>query len=1277
MEQQSGSPNSALPEGTVTFLFTDIEGSTKLLHSLGAKYISLLADHHRILREVFTRWNGGEVGSEGDAFFISFPKATEAVAAVVEAQRTLADYSWPEGVTVRVRMGLHTGEPWTGSSGYVGMDVHRAARIAHVGYGGQVLLSETTAALLKGNLPEGVNLLDLGLHHLKDMQFPEHIRQLAIDGLPSEFPPLRSLRVVELVEGPEPQPVDLPSFLLEREADRQQPVFVGRERELAWLKDRLDLAVQNQGNIVFVTGEAGIGKSSLLQFFAGWATEKVQELLIAWGNCNSFIGRGDAYLPFRQALDMLSGDVELSLNSGSITINQARRLWAVMPFMGRAIAEKGQALAMTLVDGRSLLDRIGERVGPDIPWYSQLERLARRAASHPADFSQDQLYQQCTAVLRAIAAKRSLLLILDDLQWADDASLNLLFHLGRNLVDSRILIVGSFRPEEVALGRDGVRHPLEKVTAEFQRIRGDIVFDLDNSTEQENRTFVEALLDNEPNNLSRSFRRALLAHTSGQPLFTVETLRYLQDRGDLRQDQEGYWYSTEQLDWDALPVRIEGVIESRIGQLEESLRDILTVASVEGESFTVSVVAEIQKLQLRDLLRSLSRELETRYRLVKEREALLIGRQMLARYRFAHALFQRYLYNDINTVERRLLHQEIATVLEDIYGDKIDTVASQLARHYFEAGDDEKATTYLLMAGDQARHIYAHREAIGHYRKALSLVRADSQHERAARILMKIGLSYSSAFEFDQASESYEEASAAWQRASTIRTGQQLPMSQTPLRLEFSNPLDLDPRNSIDASRTVLQLLFSGLLRMTSENDIEPDLAARWEVRDSGQEYVFHLRSDVLWSDGQPVTAYDFEYAWRRILDPAYTGTAAYYFYDIRGARAYHLSEQRHWNNVGIRVMDESTLVVELEEPVGNFLQLVSHSLFFPVPRHVVKHRPDIWTNKDKLVTNGPFLLESWEAGKSMTLVRNPAYHGKVKGNIEQIEMTYIRDLKQGGDDSSLAELYETNRIEIMSLTNMTVEMSENIIARFADDYVTAPGVATRYIGLNPSRPPLDDVNFRRALAMSIDREAFARQIVGSSHDVATGGIIPPGIWGHSKDICLPFDPQQARALLDKNGYSREPDIRHLSVLYHPTRPEEMEFVVNNWRHFLTLKITAQMIRWSELFTRISGDLPDIYRVTWSADLPDPDNFLRAGFISLRSRWNHRQYKELITKARKELDQSRRLELCRLADKVLIDEAIVIPLVYERINFLVKPTVHRFSMTALGNRYEDIVITNS
>jgi class 3 adenylate cyclase len=189
-------PFPDLPEGTVTFLFTDIEGSTQLLHRLREGYATLLADQRRLLREAFANWKGHEVDTQGDAFFVAFSRATQAVSAAAEAQRALAGHTWPEGVSVRVRMGIHTGEPWSGNEGYVGMDVHRAARIAHVAHGGQVLLSETTTALVRDELPTGVSLLDLGRHLMKDIHRPERLCQLVIEGLPSEFPPLTSLEAL-------------------------------------------------------------------------------------------------------------------------------------------------------------------------------------------------------------------------------------------------------------------------------------------------------------------------------------------------------------------------------------------------------------------------------------------------------------------------------------------------------------------------------------------------------------------------------------------------------------------------------------------------------------------------------------------------------------------------------------------------------------------------------------------------------------------------------------------------------------------------------------------------------------------------------------------------------------------------------------------------------------------------------------------------------------------------------------------------------------------------
>jgi predicted ATPase/class 3 adenylate cyclase len=229
-----------LPSGTITFLFTDIEGSTRLLQQVGEKYAALLAEHERLVRAACETHQGSVVGTQGDSFFVAFPRALDAIHAVVQSQRALADHAWPQGVSVRVRMGLHTGEAQISSLNYVGLDVHRAARIAAAGHGGQVLLSNTTYELVETDLPAGVTLRDLGEHRLKDLRQPKHLYQLIIAGLPSEFPPLKSLD-----RSPNNLPIQLTSF-------------VGRAREIRAVRQLL-----TEGRFLTLTGPGGSGKTRL------------------------------------------------------------------------------------------------------------------------------------------------------------------------------------------------------------------------------------------------------------------------------------------------------------------------------------------------------------------------------------------------------------------------------------------------------------------------------------------------------------------------------------------------------------------------------------------------------------------------------------------------------------------------------------------------------------------------------------------------------------------------------------------------------------------------------------------------------------------------------------------------------------------------------------------------------------------------------------------------------------------------------------------------------
>jgi predicted ATPase len=225
--------------GTVTFLFTDIEGSTLLVRSQGDAWPGLLERHQALLRAAFAAHDGSEVGTEGDSFFVAFPAAPGAVAAAVEAQKALAAEPWPDDAVIRVRMGMHTGEATFSAKTYAGLHVHRASRVAGVAHGGQVLLSGATRALLD-DLPDGVALRDLGEHRLKDIEQPEHLWQLVIDGLASEFPAIRSLDAV---------PNNLPKRLT---------TFLGREREIGEVEDLLE-----RSRLLTLSGPGGTGKTRL------------------------------------------------------------------------------------------------------------------------------------------------------------------------------------------------------------------------------------------------------------------------------------------------------------------------------------------------------------------------------------------------------------------------------------------------------------------------------------------------------------------------------------------------------------------------------------------------------------------------------------------------------------------------------------------------------------------------------------------------------------------------------------------------------------------------------------------------------------------------------------------------------------------------------------------------------------------------------------------------------------------------------------------------------
>ncbi len=505
-------------------------------------------------------------------------------------------------------------------------------------------------------------------------------------------------------------------------------VFVAREMELAWLDEKLEMALAGHGQVVFVAGDAGQGKTALLHEFSQRAQQLQGDLVAAHGTCEAYSGIGDPHLPFRDILALLTGDVEGKQSIGVINQENARRLWNLIPQSSKALVEYGPDLIDSFVPGESFSRRASSYTAERPVWLECLENAVDLRRGRPApvnidhgDFKKD-LFDQYTKVLQNLARNQPLLLILDDLQWADLGTISLLFHLARRIEGHRILILGAYRPDDVAQLRDESQHPLVQMLTELKRIFGDMEVNLDQTGEDEGRQFIVDFLDTEPNRLDEGFRQALFLHTAGHPLFTIELLRQMQDQGDIFEDEQGRWVESQVLGWETMPAKVEAVIERRVGRLPAALREILNVASVEGEEFTAEVIAGVKGLDESEIIHQLSQDLDKRHMLVEASGIKRIGQQRLSIYRFRHNLFQKYVYENLDLVERVYLHEKVGDGLEQLYGEHKEQIAVHLARHYEAAGVIEKTIDYLIKAGYRAKRVSANEQAVSNLRKGIDLL---------------------------------------------------------------------------------------------------------------------------------------------------------------------------------------------------------------------------------------------------------------------------------------------------------------------------------------------------------------------------------------------------------------------------------------------------------------------------------------------------------------------------------------------------------------------------
>jgi oligopeptide transport system substrate-binding protein len=366
---------------------------------------------------------------------------------------------------------------------------------------------------------------------------------------------------------------------------------------------------------------------------------------------------------------------------------------------------------------------------------------------------------------------------------------------------------------------------------------------------------------------------------------------------------------------------------------------------------------------------------------------------------------------------------------------------------------------------------------------------------------------------------------------------------------------------------------------------------------------------------------------------------------------------------------------VELEEPTGYFLYLLAHSATYPVPHHVVQQFGEDWTTPEHFVGNGPFQLQAWRRGQSMDVVRNPRYHGQYGGNAEEVSLEFVT--LDAGNLQEAWSRFEAGELDVLDVTYAPPSESKRMRQRFPGQYLAVPQLFTSYVGFVTSRPPFDSELVRRALILATDRETFAEVQLQGQVSPALGGVIPPTMPGHSPGIALPYNPEGARDLLAQAGYPGGAGFPLLELMTQadPLSAVGGEFLRAQWQQNLGIEAVPQAFEFQAYLERIASDPPHAFVWGWMADYPDPDNFLRVGDTRGYTRWQNERYDELVQKARQIPDHEDRIRLYREADRLLIEGAAVMPLVYLRTHFLVKPWLVKYPVSALRPFFwKDVII---
>jgi oligopeptide transport system substrate-binding protein len=442
--------------------------------------------------------------------------------------------------------------------------------------------------------------------------------------------------------------------------------------------------------------------------------------------------------------------------------------------------------------------------------------------------------------------------------------------------------------------------------------------------------------------------------------------------------------------------------------------------------------------------------------------------------------------------------------------------------------------------------------------------------------------------------------------------------------------------------------LFDRLVEAWPERTIVPSLAERWEIADDGLRYVFHLREGITWSDGQPLTAHDVEFGIKRVLNPDAPGSSVAIYFALENGQDYYLRNNADAGRIGVRALDDRTVEFRLVAPAPYFMSVMNRPDAGPQPRHAIEALGERWTEPGTQVVSGPFAVVE-RSEQDLLLHRRPNYERDRPGNAAEVQ--FVR--------SSIEEAVASSDPYELVLIRYTPKLADLMPGEPPPEAVMGAAAWSGYLRFDHHDPVTSNLDLRRALAHAIDREALAAALPANLV-VATGGVVPPALQGHTPDIALRHDPDLARQYLERSGFDGELEIAGMEVW-----DTVLEVIGESWRSAFGAGVTVRSWTWRAEEAMRVGGRPDTAKIRitgWFPGYADPEYFLRLLFQS-DSRTNEGgfaspAFDDLIERATRERRDRERLELFHEADRMVVaDRVACIPLVYGRNVAYVKPWI--------------------